>query len=114
MPYYMAMYRTKIDGSEVEHTRYIEAPDFKTGERWAHLQALAMSTYAMGHEKITTCIGFTTFARMPKEAAAAQKKYGFIVMEDPFTKEFMKLIKKDFKNWEKEYPGWLATEVMDS
>jgi hypothetical protein len=114
MPYYIAYYKTKIDESEVEHTRHVEAPDYETGERWAHLQALAMSTFAFGHEKITTCVGFETFARMPKESAAAMKKHGFIVDEDPFTKDFMKLIKDDFEDWKDEYPDWLAKEVMDS
>jgi hypothetical protein len=114
MPYFMAIYRTKIDGSEVEHMRHIEAPDYKTGERWAELQALAMSTFAFGHEKITKCVGFTTFARMPKESAAAQKKHGFLVDEDPFTKDDMKLIKEDFEDWADEYPDWLVKEVKEA
>ena len=114
MPFYIATYRTKIDETDVEQQRHIEAPDYKTGERWAELQALAMSTFAFGHEKITTCVEFQTFAKMPKESARAMKKYEFMVTEDPFTKEDMKLIKDDFENWEDEYPDWLVKEVKEA
>jgi len=114
MPFYIATYETRIGDSTVEQTRHIDAPDYDTGERWANLQALAMSIFSQGNEKITTCKTFETFARMPKESATAMKKHGFMVTEDPFTKEFMKLIKDDFETWEDEYPDWLVKEVKEA
>ena len=114
MPFYLATYKTRIGESGIEQQRHVKAPDRKTGERWAELQALAMSTFSFGHEKITTCVGFELFPKMTKAIESAQRKSGFLIEEDPFTKEDMKLIKEDFEDWADRYPDWLVKEVMEA
>ena len=75
---------------------------------------MAKSVFAFGSEHITVRKGLMTFGRMPKQSAATMNKYGFITKEDPFTQEFMKMIKEDFKFWADQYPEWLVKEIKEA